>query len=83
MTDRQKKKMLKVRGILEEVFYCGKMHGLSLVEADILMDCYNQIARSEKHETETFNSGVAAIFRKAKFHVVDPHDCEVNYIISL
>lgn len=83
MTDRQKKQMLKIKGILEDIYYNGKLHGLTAAGAEILADCYNQIVKSSDHRTETISGNVAAVFRKAKFHVVDPHGCEVNYIISL
>lgn len=74
-------KLLKIKTILEDIFYSGKMHKLTQVEAEILVSCYNDFVK--RHTTETFNTSVANVFKKAGFTVVDPHDTEVNYIISI
>ena len=83
-TKEQRARILrKLVAITRDIIEGRNMHGLTLAEVQILVDSINQITESENSTTETFNSNVARIFRTAGYHVTDPHDCEVNYIIEM
>lgn len=76
-------KLIKLRNIIEDCFYNGKLtkYHLSLSDVHYLAFAYNGLARDGKYIT--FKSNVAKICRKCGFTVINPHDDEINYCISV
>ncbi len=72
--------LLKVRKILEDIYYYGKMHGLTSCEASTLTDCYNELCKTGK--TKTFQSSIAVFFEKKGFSVCFEDENRINYIIT-
>lgn len=76
-------KLTKLKNIIENCFYNGKLnkYQLSLSDVHCLSFAYNGLAREGKYIT--YNSNVARICRKCGFTVMNPHDDEINYYISV
>ena len=67
----QTKKMLKVKGLLEDMFDNGKSHGLTPYCMRDMASCYNEIVKSVEHYGMTMFEEVANMFRKCGFRVED------------
>ena len=67
----QTKKMLKAKGLLEDMFYNGKSHGLTPYYMRDMASCYNEIVKSVEHYGMTMFEEVANLFRKCGFRVED------------
>lgn len=67
----QTKKMLKAKGLLEDMFDNGKSHGLTPYCIKDMARCYNEIVKSVEHYGMTMCEEVANMFRKCGFRVED------------
>lgn len=67
----QTKKMLKAKGLLEDMFDNGKSHGLTPYCIKDMASCYNEIVKSVEHYGMTMCEEVANMFRRCGFRVED------------
>lgn len=87
MTEKQKKKLQRVKETLENIYYLGKMPRMSpcftIADAEALLMEYNNIVKAPDHTTKTIIKNVAEIFRKAGFKVIDPDNSKIHYDVIL
>ena len=83
MTKLQKnreKLLPKLYNLLEDIYYNGRLHGLTIAEAHILQDVYNNLVL---HNTaKFFSTSIAKLLKRQGVYITMDHH-KVNYIANL
>lgn len=87
MTEKQKRKLQKVKEVLEDIYGLGKLPHMNpcftSADALALLSEYQSIRKAADHTTKTISTNTAKVFRRAGFKVIDPDDTKIYYDIIL
>ena len=80
LQQNRKKLLPKLYKLLEDIFYNGRLHGLTIAEAHCLKEVYNNLVL---HNTAKFiQSNIAKLLKKQGVYITMDHN-KVNYIADL
>lgn len=75
--------MSQLKNIIEDCIYNGKLRKYKVSPTDIDMLVFGYQYLIKYGEFLTFSNNVARICEKCGFTVVNPHDTEINYYITI